>query len=166
MRNVAFQFQIPAYELRLSTPSYPLLLSSPQDGQRRITHYSTRNPQALFILFNTSVSHPPSAATSDLNYLKQSTFTNSSPLSLRAICPAFICLEHLITLLLPTIIRNFFFPILYQTHSPVYRTPLLGQPLACFLCKQKLVYPKPATIFTLQFQSPEHPSMHLSHLIH
>ena len=52
-----------------------------------------------------SLSHPPSAATSDPRYLKQSTPYNGSPFSITCIRP-FPYLGHLTTLLLPTFTLN------------------------------------------------------------
>ena len=67
-------------------------------------------PQALYpslILCTTSLSHPPSAATCDPMYLKQSTSYNGSPFNITCIRSPLPYMEHLITLLLPTFTLNF-----------------------------------------------------------
>ena len=122
-----------------------------------------------FIMCTTPISHPPSAAACDLRWLKQSAFYNGSPFSLTGIQPPFPCLEHLITLLLPTFILNFFLSHSLPNSLTRRRNfcPTLRHPLQCrVICKQQRVYLKPASIHTLQFQhSPKHPSIHLSHHI-
>ena len=82
-----------------------------------------------FILCTTTLSHPPSAATWDPRYFKQSTSSNVSLFSIVCIRSPLPYLEHLITSLLPIELSTFFFRILCQTHSPVYTTSPPSQPL-------------------------------------
>ena len=78
-------------------------------------HFSALPMHALypsFILCATPLSHSPSAATCDSRYLKQSTFSHASPFSITCSRPPLPYLEHLITLLLPTLTLNFLLRIL------------------------------------------------------
>ena len=90
------------------TPSYRHFLGFIPNPLLLRTVFSA--PQAQypsFIRCTTSLSHPPSAATCDSRYLKQSTSSYGSPFSITCIRSPLPCLEHLITLLLPTFTLNF-----------------------------------------------------------
>ena len=88
----------PSYRYFLAFIPYPQLLS-----------ILSRAPHALypsFILRTKSLSHPPTAATCDYRYLKQSTSSNGSSFNITFILPPFPYPDHLIILPLPMFTLN------------------------------------------------------------
>ena len=73
-------------------------------------------------------------------------------------------LEHLITLLLPTFgksaLSTHFIRILYQTHSPVYTTAPLNQPLVLYHLKITVGLSQTCHLYTQQFQPFPHAHLH------
>ena len=103
--NTSFQEHSLSFSQRFSYPM-PLLRTTPLVLLLR-TLFSA--PQALypsFILCTTSFSHPPSAATCDPRYLKQSTSSKSSPFSITCIRSPLPYLEQQFIYLLPGLLSR------------------------------------------------------------
>ena len=96
-------------------------------------HTFQRSPS--FISLNHSVQHIPFTSSISCHLrsqvLKQSTSSNGSPFCITCIRPPLPYVNHLITLLLPTLTVNFLLSHTLPTHSPVYTTSP-SQPLMLY----------------------------------
>ena len=112
-------------------------LSYPQSSNAQETfQLSPRSIPLIHSLYHI-LSHPPSAATCDPRYVKQSNCSsNCPPFSITCIRPPFPYLEHLITLLLPTFTLNFLLSHTLPNSLTSRHLHFYGTLISKLLCKR------------------------------